>query len=259
MRTKGLLSKSILASALALSATISATAQADVIGVHGRVGAWLMDYSGEFADTADSGTSIDLEDDLGFDGETLGFAEIAFEHPVPILPNVKLAYLNIDTSETNSLSKSITFEDTTFTANTDIKTDFETQIYDFTMYYEILDNWVQADVGLTVRYLDIELAVEESTGAADTDVSFSTPLPMLYANAQFDLPFTGVYANINANGLTIGDVTTYDAQAAIGWMPLEFIGGELGYRHFVIDADDLDDYEVDFNMSGPYLAVKADF
>ncbi|GLQ31874.1 TIGR04219 family outer membrane beta-barrel protein [Litoribrevibacter albus] len=256
MTSKGLLYKGLLASSLVLS---TAVAQADIIGVHGRVGAWLMDYSGEFTDTDNGGTKIDIEDDLGFDGETIGFAEIAFEHPIPVLPNIKLAYLSIDTHEENTLSKTIIFEDTTFTANTDIKTDFETDMYDFTMYYELLDNWVQADVGLTVRYLDIDLAVEESTGTVSTDVSFSTPLPLLYANAQFDLPFTNVYANVNVNGLSVSDVTVYDAQAAIGWMPLEFIGGEVGYRHFVIDADDLDDYEFDITLSGPYLAIKADF
>lgn len=256
MTTKGLLIKGLLASSLAVSSTF---VQADVLGVHGRVGAWFMDYSGEYTDKDTGGTVVDIEDHLGFDSETVGFAGIAFEHPVPILPNVKLAYLSIDTHEDNTLSETITFEGTTFAASTDITTDFETQMYDFTMYYELLDNWVQADLGLTVRYLDIDLSVEDSTGTVDSDVGFETPIPMLYANAQFDLPLTNVYANVNVNGLKINNVTTYDAQAAIGWMPLEFIGGELGYRHFVIDADDLDDYEFDITLSGPYLALKADF
>jgi outer membrane protein len=127
------------------------------------------------------------------------------------------------------------------------------------MYYELLDNWVQADLGLTVRYLDIDLKVDDDTNSIDTEESFETPLPMLYANAQFDLPLTNVYANVNFNGLSIDDVTTYDAQAAIGWLPLEFLGAEVGYRHFVIEADDLDDYEFDVTLSGPYLALKADF
>ncbi|MFC3151814.1 TIGR04219 family outer membrane beta-barrel protein [Litoribrevibacter euphylliae] len=256
MTTKGLLIKGLLASSLAVSSTF---VQADVLGVHGRVGVWGMDYSGDYTDTDSGGTLVDIEDDLGFDGETIGFAEVAFEHPIPLLPNVKLAYLSIDTNEDNTLSETITFDGTTFVANTDITTDFETKMYDFTMYYELLDNWVQADVGLTVRYLDIDLAVEDSTGTVDSNVGFETPIPLLYANAQFDLPLTNVYANVNVNGLSIDDVTTYDAQAAIGWMPLEFIGGELGYRHFVIDADDLDDYEFDITLSGPYLALKADF
>ncbi|GAA3920303.1 TIGR04219 family outer membrane beta-barrel protein [Litoribacillus peritrichatus] len=249
-----MIKKGIIATALCVAAT---TASADVVGVHGRVGAWMMDYSGEFKDLENNGTVADIEDDLGFDGETVGFAEIAFEHPIPLLPNIKLAYMGIDTSEESRLDRNITMEGVTFLAGTEVKTDFQAEIYDTTLYYELMDNWIQADLGLTVRYLDIDLELRNTF--FKTTNSLSTPLPMIYANAQFDLPLTDVYANVNFNGLTIDDIVTYDAQAAIGWMPLTFAGAELGYRHFVIEADDLEDYDFDLTLSGPYLALKADF
>jgi len=257
MQIKGILKTGLLLSSVSC---LTAPLHADVIGVHGKAGVWHMNYSGEFKDTGDlNSTLVDVEDDLGFDTETLGFAEISFEHPIPVVPNVKLGYLNIDTSETNNLSRTITFNGETFTANTDISSGFKAKMYDFTMYYELLDNWIQADVGLTVRYMDVDISAKTLDNAVSTEESFEFPLPLLYGNAQFDLPLTNVYANITANGIAIDDAYALDAQAAIGWMPLEFIGGEVGYRHFTIDADDLDDYEFDITLSGPYIALKADF
>ncbi len=251
-----MIKKGLITTALCLAAT---TASADVIGVHGRVGAWLMDYSGEFKDLDNNGTLVDIEDDLGFDSETTGFAEIAFEHPIPLLPNIKLAYMNIDTTESSVIDDPIRIEGITFLPNTDVRTEFQALVYDATLYYELLDNWVQADVGVTIRYLDIDIELSDKTGTASTQQSLSAPLPMLYANAQFDLPLTDVYANVSVNGLAFDDIVTYDAQAAIGWMPLTFVGGEIGYRQFVIDADDIEDYDFDLTLSGPYMALKVDF
>jgi outer membrane protein len=257
MNKNGLLKHGMLITAL----TFSGAAFSDVIGVHGKVAGWAMDYSGEFKDSSSAANPlVDIERDLGFDNEFVGFAEIAFEHPVPVLPNIKLVYTGIDTNESNTLSTNITFAGQTFNASNNVVTDFKADIYDFSMYYELLDNWVQADAGLTVRYMDIELQSEaNTTPTTSASESFSTPLPLLYVNAQFDLPFTDVYGNVNINGLAIDEVTTYDAQASIGWMPLTFIGAEIGYRHLEIDADDLEDYEFNITLSGPFLAVKADF
>jgi outer membrane protein len=245
---------------LALSITLAASsASADVLGVHGKAAVWQMNYSGDVTDLDSGSRAVDFEDDFGFDDDTIGFAEIAFEHPVPLIPNFKLAYTGIDSDETNEITEEFVFDGETYSANTEIATDFKADMYDLTAYYEVLDNWVQADVGLTIRYLDANIDILDTTTNITSEEEFSTPVPYLYGAAQFDLPLTNVYGAVSVNFLTFDDITTYDVQASLGWMPLEFIGAEVGYRQFAIEADDIEDYDLDFTMSGPYIAAKVDF
>ncbi|MFW1871718.1 hypothetical protein ACG9ZA_21690, partial [Acinetobacter sp. ULE_I068] len=67
-------------------------------------------------------------------------ASVAFEHPIPIIHNVKLKYKKLDT-ETDSNNEF---------AKTKIDLDHTVLI----LYYVILDNIVKADVGVgaTTRY-----------------------------------------------------------------------------------------------------------
>ena len=99
-----------------------------------------------------------------------------FEHPVPVLPNLRVDYTP-DTSFAGSGNK-VTFNQ-----------------LDITPYYEILDNVVDVDLGVSFKILDGKV-----DGAVDQ--SFSQVIPMGYLGAAAMIP--GIPLSIAASVKYIG-------------------------------------------------------
>ena len=94
-------------------------AQADFIGLKGDISYWNID--GE--------SNIDRKhlNDQDLDRKGTVQASVAFEHPIPVIPNVKLKYTQLDTeTESNNTIEEL--------AKTEINLDHT----DFILYYEIL-------------------------------------------------------------------------------------------------------------------------
>ncbi len=66
---------------------------------------------------------------------------LAFEHPIPFIPNAKIRYVNLDTQ---------TKSETLGQANYNVDLDHS----DFILYYELLDNIVSVDAGLGATVLN---------------------------------------------------------------------------------------------------------
>ena len=80
-----------------VASLIPALSAADILGV--RVGAnyWNYDIGGTARyQTRDSANNIDVNKDLGYDDGSLGHYYISLEHPVPLLPNVRISKTDID-------------------------------------------------------------------------------------------------------------------------------------------------------------------
>ena len=76
-------------SRLGLLATLTAApviASADIAGLSAGVGTWQSSPSGTLGST-----SISLENTLNFDEENSNYLFIALEHPIPLLPNLRLS------------------------------------------------------------------------------------------------------------------------------------------------------------------------
>jgi len=140
----------ILAGSAVLAAPV---AQADVLGFGAQVGYWDSKLSG---DVAANGGSVDVKDELDLDGESSSQLSLYLEHPIPLLPNVRVAYINIDQTARGQLSDN--FDG--ISAGSDVRSDLELEQLDVTLYYEVLDNWVNLDLGLTVRDFSGDLLVQ---------------------------------------------------------------------------------------------------
>ena len=85
--------------ALGILLTLSATvARADFVGIFAGAGYWNSGYNGDIIDNAS------LDRDLGLEGSSTGYFYVAFEHPIPVLPNVKLAHASVSDSGTGTLT-----------------------------------------------------------------------------------------------------------------------------------------------------------
>lgn len=223
--------------------------------VYAGAGGWATEVSGDLG-----GTSTDVED-LGIDDETNNYFYVAFEHWVPVIPNVRLEHSNISTSGAGTISTQFNFSGQAFDADASINTDIDITMTDAVLYYEL----AMFDFGLTLRQFDIEVnAVGEVSGVSEVrSEEVDGVLPMLYVQTKIDLPFTGFYVTGSGNYISYDDKSVTDFRAALGYgIELSIvaeIGLELGFRSFAIDLGDEDDFEGDISFSGAYLGANVKF
>ena len=228
--------------------------QADTIfGVYAGVGVWAQDYSGAIEYTDQGG--IDLEKDFGFGSENNTLMYVAIEHPLPMVPNIKLQRTEMSTTATSMLERDITFDGKSFSSGSNINSVLDLSHTDATFYYEILDNWVSLDVGGTIRVFDGEVSILSEQGNISAQQGISVPLPMLYGKVQFDLPFSGFSLGAEANYLMISDNGVSDISFRAAYESPMRLGAELGYRTFTMKLDDIDELYGEMTIEGPYLAL----
>lgn len=248
--------KLTLAACVSLLATPAAMADT-IFGLYAGGGSISYDLSGEIRDLENSGTEIDTEKDLGLSGESGNYFYVAVEHFVPLLPNIKLSRSDISESSTSTLERSIVFDSQTFSFNEQVESKFDLSHTDATLYYELLDNWVTLDLGLTVRMFDGELSVRSSTDYAQEDLDFAAPL--LYGKVKVDLPLTGLYVSAEGNAISVGGVEFIDLLAKVGYRFGFGLGVEVGLREIDFTLDDVEDLEADLSLSGTYAAATFHF
>jgi outer membrane protein len=85
-------------------------------------------------------------------------------------------------------------------------------------------------------------------------------LPMVYGKIQFDLPFTGLSAGVEANYASYQDNSLNDYTAKFSYLFDTFIdvGVDVGYRKMALKISD-NDLEADMTLKGPYMALIAHF
>ena len=245
---------------IALSlAALSGGASADtILGLYAGAGSWMASYDG------DAGAeSVDL-DELNLDDTDNLFFYVALEHPVPLIPNIRLAHTDVQVEGEGELNTTFTLDEQEFMAGADVYTDLDMTHTDATLYYELLDNWVTLDVGLTARSFDgyVQIAGEENGVPVSERVELSEVIPLVYGNARIDLPLTGWHIAAAGNFVSYSGDSFSDLDAKIGYMSnglvLDF-GIDLGYRRMNLDVTDSDDLQADLTIAGPYLATSVHF
>lgn len=250
--------KSLLACAL-LAATVVAPVQADtLLGAYVGAQAWNMGVEGGFSNEGSSLT------DFTFDDKTNGSFYVALEHPVPIIPNIKISRTMLDTTGVTTLATPFVFANELYDANTNLNTEFEMTATDFILYYEILDNdLVSIDVGINGKYVDGTILVSEATGNRMTSEDFSGVIPMGYAKIELGLPFTGLGLYAEGSFLAIDDNTASDFQAAVTYSFVETLALDMtlqaGYRAMTIELEDVDNLYSNLEFSGVFVGLEFDF
>ncbi|MCW8196429.1 TIGR04219 family outer membrane beta-barrel protein [Proteobacteria bacterium 005FR1] len=228
-----------------------------VLGIYAGGGVWQTDFSGDVGDV--NQPAADLED-LGLVDQDNEFYFIALEHPVPLLPNIRLQQNDIALSETAEVSQSFVLDDVAYSANTTVASDFDFSHTDATLYYEVLDNWVNLDLGVTFRQFDGEISLR-SNGLASAQ-ELDEVIPMVYGKAQFNLPLTGFYIAAGGNYASYSDSSASDLQASVGYMSdglvLDF-GIEVGIRNFSVELDDVSDLDADLDLEGSFASIYFHF
>lgn len=234
------------------------TSWADVLGLHAGLGQWYINLEG---DVGQNGSTTTL-DDLGFKDETSNVFWAQLEHPIPIIPNLRVMHSSISATETSTTSQSFTIGGIAIDAEVRVLTDMDLSHTDATFYYELLDNWVTLDAGITARQMEgfVEVQSEVSQTAR---AELEGVLPMGYLNLQLDFPGSGWSIGSTANAISYrGDKVT-DISARIGYSfeltALLDIGVSVGYRSLSIQSDELDDLYADATLAGSFAEFVVHF
>jgi outer membrane protein len=218
---------------LALFASITTVASADLIRTEIGAGMWMQTPS-----TADSTfTSSETED-------AQPYVWALIKHPVPIVPNLRVEYVNVKNTSLPvlGLSTDITY----------------TQI-DLVPYYNILDNtfWITLDLGLDIK--SISAKKEESTQST-TD---SMLLPLGYVRARVQVPLSGFGAEADVKYISYDNNTVYDARAKVDYTfdisPVIQPGIEIGYRMQHFETKELFGAKMNMDFAGVYAGVMLRF
>lgn len=249
-----------LVTSLAIASSILAVpAQADtLLGLYVGAQGWNMDTEGGFANSA-SLTEFD------FESETKASFYVALEHPVPLIPNLKVRRTPLDSGGDVVLTSTFTFNDQIFSLDTPLQTQVDMTNTDFILYYELFDNdLVSFDFGINGKYVDGSIFVQDAADATNfAEEEFSGVVPMLYSRLQVGLPLTGLGIYAEGSYLAIDDHTLSDYEVALTY---EFIDNlavdmtlQLGYRATMLELEDLDNIYSDLEFSGAFLGLEVHF
>jgi outer membrane protein len=225
--------KKILLSAVMATSIMTNTANADFLGAEAGYAVWQPTIDGNLRN---GNHTINFNDNLGFgDKENNSFIWAYFDHFIPLIPNAKVQKTNY--------SATSTIDNKELTLN---------QI-DMIVYYRILDNWVNLDIGLMIK--DIAGNFKTDNGDIDFDIS----IPMVYAKARLDLPFTGLSVEADLSKVSFRGNSISDIKAGIVYESSFGLGATLGLRKENLVIDDIDGTYGTIDIEGVYAGLFYHF
>ncbi|MDX9744415.1 MAG: TIGR04219 family outer membrane beta-barrel protein [Arcobacteraceae bacterium] len=245
--------KIVLSSVVALM--MSTSLSADFLGAEAGVAFWNTKVDGNIKKGTDS---IDLQKDLGYgNSQTNNFFYASFDHPIPLLPNIKVQQTNFSDDASGNITRNLTFAGQSFGASLPTTSSLTLKQTDIIPYWRILDNWVNFDIGLNIRNIAGNIKIDSALQHVDED--FNVIIPMAYAKARFDLPFSGL--SVEADGSYIGfdGSSVTDIKGGVVYETPFGLGATLGYRKQNITLDDIDSTYGDINVKGIYGGVFLHF
>jgi outer membrane protein len=172
------------------------------------------------------------------DNESSYQVGIFVEHPIPMLPNIRLDF----TPQTSFVGENILGSGTNTVKLSQIDT---------TLYYELLDNVVDLDIGLTGKAINGEVS-----GAVNQ--SFNVVIPMLYVSAGVKIPVLPIrldgdlkYVGYSGNSIT-------DIRFKASWEISAGLEAVAGYRYESLKLDENDIYST-LKIQGPFVGVGYRF
>ncbi|KAA3639167.1 MAG: TIGR04219 family outer membrane beta-barrel protein [Proteobacteria bacterium] len=237
----------ILCTYLLFIASLTTVKADTILGLYAGVNHWQHDLA--------DGIRANFSDEHRSEKGNIFY--FALEHPIPFVPNVKVQHNTIkgDVSGTmqvldiDGFPQIIQANTTTDLSHTDL-----------TLYYELLDNWVNLDVGVSVKYFDGHHPIHVSAMVQGRE-KIDEWIPLLYVKGQFDLPLTGFSAFSSIQTLSIDSNDVTDIEMGLNYETKMGLGATLGYRSLNVDFNKSDNYNLlyDNRLDGFFLGVNAHF
>ncbi len=221
---------------------------------------WFPQLSGDIrADNAGvAGTELDLKDDLGIDSKNYPliemFAGIGKHH-------LSLTFYHLDYDGDTVLNREVYFNGRIYHANERVVSNLKYDNYDVMYRYDLIDleNFLAGgSLGLVARMTVFDGSASLASTTVTTRENFTVPIPMVGANFHVGILKDIIEARLLVTGIGYRGNTAFDGQAEISVTPFPLVDIHGGYRFLKINADQ-DDIKLDFDNSGPYVALTVSF
>ena len=241
--------KFVLSLCILYSSLYADTARGEiVVGVFNHAPSGQVQYN--------SIESVDIVNTLDFSTAQDVLLKAYIEHSFSPLPNLKLAY-NTYLHNGQNLVPNFSWgkiENFTGTINNHLSLSF----VDTTLYYELLDDWLETDAGVTFRSLSGEMSVKNRLN--DDALSFSTLVPMLYGKMRLNLLDTDISLQLELNAIALPSTTSYDYEVSARYTFSMGLGIEIGYKSFYFKSDNMTkNFDANIDFTGLYTAAIWEF
>lgn len=230
-------------------------ASAELVIINGN--SWDFEIDGKIRDSATVGFEVDLKTDLNLKDDKDTFIVAYIEHPVPLIPNIRLGTTSLTFAGTGTSSKNFTYNGTSYTVSDTVTTKLNLDHTEIGLYWNILDNIVGVDLGLNAKFFDG--AIKLTSSAGNVNEVFDETVPMLYVGAQAELPY-GLRLSGDISYISFDGSSFTDTIFKLSYTSDFNLGVDLGYRSIVIDYEDTTANEfVDIDISGVFIGVHLAF
>jgi hypothetical protein len=273
-KTLKILGTAVILGTTALAVPANAQSLDDRFWIQGTGFLANVDTDVRIASTANpnSGTQIDLEEDLGLDDSSLLPA---------IYAGAKLGggfvvtaeYYSLGRDSTGTISRNITIDDVTYPVNASVTAGFDTDIYRLTVGYSFIRNdtfELGAAIGLHATELEFSISGQGSTGGAPVTSQVrrkdvGAPMPTLGLYTTFEvMPRVTINARVDYLSLAIDeyDGSLLNAQASVSYRLMDNVGVGVGYRFVDYDLDVTKPRvtgSFDYQFWGPSFFIEVGF
>jgi outer membrane protein len=226
------------------------TAEAEFVGLNIGV------HTSQSANTFNryySASSIDLVDDLDVNNPAQTSMVLILEHPISVLPNIRYQGYNLYSSERSDVNMEANNSGSEAIAGKTTTT-FDLNHEDIVLYYQLLNNWIDLDMGVDLKRFDGQVSQAGTTGSS---IDVDETIPLLHLSARIELPVNGLYvgANINANVIDLGlsQSTAQDSTILLGYESGTGLGIEGGIKSFSVELNDSDSLNTNLEYDGLFL------
>jgi len=228
------------------------------------VGYWRQAPSGtlDYKPISANTGNIDFKDDLFFETKNKPFVRIKAELPL-ILPNIYLMATPMTFEGSGTLTRNISFGDTSFTANFPIESKVKMDHYDLALFYPIPAlktatlGVLNIELGLNARKFDFEGTITQPTTNATASKSLSLYVPMIYGGIQVK-PISSLSIEAEIRGIAYSGNHYYDYIGRLKYNPIPVVYIAGGYRAETIKIDE-SDVKADVKVGGPFIEVGVSF
>lgn len=246
--------KTVLAAMVLAAAPMAA--QADLLFT---VGAKASIWNAEATGQLDDGVSVE-GDGLNLDSDNGQQLTVFFEHPLPMIPNIKLKQTALELDGKGAIYTD--FAGQPFSE--DVTSNLDLSHTDLTLYWglPLPLPYIDINFGLTARQFNGSAEVTGQTSGTKESVDLDLTLPLAYGEVKIGTPF-GIYAAADVNYIGFGDNKLTDMSATIGYdlpVPIVDIALEAGYRSLALETDESDvDINADVDVKGMFFGASLAF
>ena len=210
---------------------------------------------------------LSIQDDLRWSlkRENHIFIKGYLEHPLPFLPNLLVGFDTFKYKGVGQSKNEVKFGDIDlFELNKNknlTSSEYNLESTYAALYYEILDFYINLDLGLMVKKINLEATVTYSVENNVTRGTINKYYPLLYSKFLFEIPLTDISLKAENDILILKNILLLNLDLSIRYQLKFGLGAELGYKINKIKLDTkTDDFnKVDITTTGFYLALIWDF